>query len=63
MEHIFGFMTVSMHGITLKSIGRVRAELHIGLTNLIYNICHFETLNRQKWAMGYVHSFLRNVAS
>ena len=51
IEHIFGFMTVSMHGITLKSIGRVRAEFQIGLTNLIYNICHFETLSRLKRAV------------
>lgn len=51
IEHIFGFMTVSMHGITLKSIGRVRAEFQIGLTNLIYNICRFETLSRLKRAV------------
>ena len=51
IEHIFGFMTVSMHGITLKSIGRVRAEFQIGLTNLIYNICRSETLNRLKRAV------------
>lgn len=46
VEHVFGFMTQSMHGITVRSIGIKRAEFNIGLTNLIYNLCRFEFLHR-----------------
>ena len=52
IEHIFGFMTGSMHGITVRSVGLARAEFNIGLTNLIYNFCRFEFLNRSIKAMG-----------
>ena len=46
VEHIFGFMTQSMHGITVRLIGIKRAEFNIGLTNLIYNLCRYEYLHR-----------------
>lgn len=46
VEHIFGFMTNSMRGITVRSIGIKRATFNIGLTNLIYNLCRFEFLSR-----------------
>ncbi len=46
IEHIFGFMTNSMHGITVRTIGIERATFNIGLLNLIYNLCRFEFLNR-----------------
>lgn len=46
IEHIFGFMTNSMHGLTIRSIGIKRAAFNIGLSNLIYNLCRFEFLNR-----------------
>ena len=46
VEHIFGFMTNSMHGITVRSIGIERAAFNIGLSNLIYNLCRFEFLSR-----------------
>ena len=52
IEHIFGFMTCSMHGLTVRSIGMARAEFNIGLTNLIYNLCRFEFLHRSVVAMG-----------
>ena len=39
VEHIFGFVETSMKGTYLRSIGRVRASVIIGLTNLAYNIC------------------------
>lgn len=44
IEHIFGFMTGSMKGITLRSIGIARAKFNIGLTNLVYNLCRYTTL-------------------
>ena len=52
IEHIFGFMTGSMHGITVRSVGIDRAEFNIGLTNLIYNLCRFEFLNRPVKTVG-----------
>lgn len=47
VEHIFGFMTQSMHGLTVRSIGLARAEFNIGLSNLIYNLCRYEFLHRR----------------
>lgn len=44
IEHVFGFMTGSMHGIYLRTIGIKRAEFNIGLTNLVYNICRYTIL-------------------
>ena len=46
IEHIFGFITVSMKGLTLRCIGKARAEFNIGLTNLIYNMFRYETIKR-----------------
>ena len=44
IEHIFVFMINSMAGITVRSIGKLRAKLHAGITNLVYNICRYEFL-------------------
>lgn len=52
IEHVFGFMTGSMHGITLRSIGIERAAFNIGLTNLVYNICRYTILKRKEVCMG-----------
>ena len=38
VEHIFGFITKSMYGKIIRSIGIKRAEFNIGLTNMIYNM-------------------------
>lgn len=46
IEHIFGFMTNSMHGLFLRCVGKVSAGFNIGLTNLVYNMCRMETLQR-----------------
>lgn len=46
IEHIFGFMTNSMNGINIRSIGIDRAWFNIGLMNLVYNICRYEFLKR-----------------
>ena len=46
IEHIFGFMTNSMKGITIRSIGITRAWFNIGLTNLVYNFCRYKFLKR-----------------
>ena len=52
IEHVFGFVTGSMHGITVRSIGIGRAAFNIGLTNLVYNLCRYEILNRPKKVAG-----------
>ena len=46
VEHIFGFMEQSMHGLFVRSIGIVRATGIIGLINLTYNICRYEQIIR-----------------
>lgn len=46
VEHIFGFMTNSMNGISIRSIGLDRAWFNIGLMNLVYNFCRYEFLKR-----------------
>jgi IS5 family transposase len=38
VEHVFGTMTKSMGGIYIRSIGKTRAHVQIGLMNLAYNI-------------------------
>ncbi|MDR1887396.1 MAG: hypothetical protein LBQ70_05715 [Prevotellaceae bacterium] len=38
VEHIFGFMEISMNGMYLNSIGIRRATAIIGLVNLTYNM-------------------------
>ena len=46
IEHVFGYMTGSLHGITVRSIGIARAKFNIGLTNLIYNLCRYVIISR-----------------
>jgi len=38
VEHIFGFIENSMNGTYIRTIGKHRAKVIIGLTNLVYNI-------------------------
>ena len=52
IEHVFGFMTVSMHGLTIRTIGLKRAGFQIGLTNLVYNICRYAILKKQPSYVG-----------
>ena len=52
IEHIFGFMTNSMNGITVRSIGIVRAKFNIAMMNLAYNMCRYEFLRRTTPVMG-----------
>ena len=46
IEHIFGFMTNSMNGINIRSIGIDRAWFNIGLMNLVYNLQRYGFLKR-----------------
>jgi len=52
IEHVFGFMTMSMHGLTVRTIGMHRATFNIGLTNLVYNLCRYSILQRKGLAEG-----------
>ena len=47
IEHIFGFITNSMNGITIRSIGFTRAWFQVGLMNLVYNFRRYEFLKRE----------------
>jgi IS5 family transposase len=44
IEHVFGYMTNSFKGISIRSIGKERAEFNIGLLNLTYNVCRYNFL-------------------
>jgi transposase, IS5 family len=44
VEHVFGYMTNSMGGITIRCIGQARAKFAIGMMNLTYNMCRFRFL-------------------
>lgn len=46
VEHVFGFMTRSMHGMMIRCIGIRRATATIGLMNLVYNMARYEQLTR-----------------
>ena len=41
VEHVFGFMTMSMGGIFIRTIGKVRAKAGIARRNLAYNMKRF----------------------
>ena len=41
IEHVFGFMVNSMNGKSIRTIGIKRAEVQIGLSNWVYNICRY----------------------
>ena len=49
VEHVFGFMTNSMHdGLQLRQIGKERIQSCIGLLNLTYNLFRYEQIVRLK---------------
>ena len=52
IEHVFAYMTMSMHGLTVRSIGIERAAFNIGLTNFVYNLCRYSFLNRKEADAG-----------
>ena len=47
VEHIFGFIENSMGGSFIRSIGKMRAEVILGLMNLTYNMFRSEQLIRK----------------
>jgi IS5 family transposase len=46
VEHIFGYMTNSMNGIFVRSIGKARAACTIGLMNLTYNLSRYVCIKK-----------------
>ena len=42
VEHVFGFMEQSMNGLSIRSVGIIRATGIIGLINLTYNLFRYE---------------------
>jgi IS5 family transposase len=46
VEHVFGFMEQSMHGLFIRSVGIARATGIIGLINLTYNLFRYEQVIR-----------------
>ncbi|CDN32508.1 Mobile element protein [Mucinivorans hirudinis] len=46
VEHVFGFMEQSMHGIKVECVGIVRATGILGLMNLTYNLFRYEQVVR-----------------
>ena len=52
IEHVFGFMTNSMNGLHLRSIGIERAKSNIGLTNLVYNLFRYAFLKKKMLMAG-----------
>lgn len=46
VEHVFGFIENSMGGKFIRTIGIARAQMKIGLMNLIYNIRRYEQIQR-----------------
>lgn len=59
VEHVFATMTNTMKGITVRSIGKVRAHANIALMNLTYNFYRYAYLMRKSNAYAWgqsVHS-------
>ena len=46
VEHIFGFMTNSMKGVYVRTIGLARATFSIIMMNLTYNLCRYCVLKK-----------------
>jgi transposase, IS5 family len=51
VEHIFGFMANNMNdGTFIRTVGKARATVIIGLNNLVYNICRYVQLKKLNYA-------------
>lgn len=48
VEHVFGHMHTSLGGMLIRSVGKLRAKLNIGLMNLTYNLSRVELLIRKQ---------------
>jgi transposase, IS5 family len=50
VEHIFGFMHQATGGLLIRTIGKARAKVKIGLMNLTYNLFRYTLYKRPAWA-------------
>ena len=41
VEHVFGFMEQSMHGLMVRTVGLTRAKANVAMTSLVYNVFRF----------------------
>ena len=46
VEHVFGVIKNTMKGSHFRGIGLARTKTNVILTNLLYNICRFEQIQR-----------------
>jgi hypothetical protein len=46
VEHVFGHQHTSMGGKLVRTIGKTRASMKIGMQNLAYNMRRFVVLER-----------------
>ena len=46
VEHVFGFMEESLHGMSSRVVGFARNAAYNTLTNLVYNLCRYEQVMR-----------------
>lgn len=51
VENVFGSMTNELGGITIRTIGHIRAKAQIGLLNLVYNIKRVAMLIRKGYCL------------
>ena len=50
VEHIFGFMHQATGGLLIRTIGKARAKVKIGLMNLTYNLFRYTLYKRPSGA-------------
>jgi IS5 family transposase len=46
VEHAFGAMKMKMGDLRIRSIGLIRVTFVIGMRNIVYNMCRFDSLKR-----------------
>ena len=46
VEHVFGYMEESLHGMSSRVVGFARNAAFNTLTNLVYNLCRYEQVMR-----------------
>jgi transposase, IS5 family len=49
VEHVFGFMHQSTGGLLIRTIGKARAAIKIGLLNLTYNLFRYTFYKKPSW--------------
>lgn len=50
VEHVFGFMHQTTGGLLIRTIGKARAKIKIGLMNLTYNLFRYTWYKKPSWA-------------